>query len=354
MSIWVRTLLGIVLRPFSVVYGCGIRLWKFLYDHGVLPSVRLNTKVISIGNITVGGTGKTPLVERVARLFKDEGYSVVVSSRGYRRKHKRAVVVSDEGGIRIRPEEAGDEPYLLARRLPGVPIVVGKDRAKVGKLALDTWDCDVLLLDDSFQHLGIQRDLDIVVVDATNPWGSGKLLPSGRLREPLSGLKRADAVIFSRTDEGNDVDEKVARLREITDSPVIRANHRPVEWVSLQHGKTHALDFLKKKSVLAFAGMGNPGSFQSSLDALGINIVKFLRYRDHYWYRSKDLSRITTIAKRMGAVAMVTTEKDGVRIPGSFVSRIPIYFLRIELEIGGGMEDLKEVLYPVFVSLKDE
>ena len=348
MSIWVRTHFGTVLWPFSVVYGGGIRLRKFLYDYDILSSIRLNTKVISIGNITVGGTGKTPLVGRVAKLFREKGYKVVVSSRGYRRKYKRAVIVSDERGIRLRPEEAGDEPYLLARRLPGVPVVVGKDRAKVGKLALNTWDCDVLLLDDSFQHLKIKRDLDIVVIDSTNPWGNGKLLPSGRLREPLSGLKRADVIVFSRCDESCDLDKKVARLGEITDVPVFWANHRPVEWVSFPYSKIHPLDFLKKKPVLAFAGMGNPRSFQDSVEALGIEVLKFLRYRNHYWYRPKDLNRIARIAKRIGAVALVTTEKDGVRIPRSIDCKIPIYFLRIELEIGGGIENLKKVLFSVF------
>jgi len=321
-----------------------------LYDRGIFPSVRLKARVISVGNLTVGGTGKTPLVERLAQLLRDGGYKVAVSSRGYRRKGKSAVVVSDEQSVKIGAEEAGDEPFLLARRLPGVPVVVGKDRAKAGKLAVESWGCNVLLLDDSFQHLRIKRDFDIVVVDTTKLWGNGKLLPAGPLREPLSELKRADAVVFSRVDEGVSVDEKIERIRRFTTAPVFLANHKPMEWVLISNGRTYPLGFLKQKFVLAFAGIGNPKSFQNTLMSLGVHVVDFVSFRDHYWYKLRDLNRMTQLAIRRGAVALVTTEKDGIRLPTPLECEIPLYSLKIDFEIVDGIEELKRILDPVLTS----
>lgn len=346
-NLWDRRAWGIILYPLSLLFEIAVKLRNALYDKGVLPSVNLDARVISVGNITVGGTGKTPLVERLARFLRDEGHRVAVLSRGYGRKESGAVVVSDGLECTSGPEQAGDEPFLLARRLSNVVVVVGKNRAEVGKKAVDTWKCDVLLLDDGFQHRKLKRTLDIVVLDATQPWGNGKLLPAGPLREPLSALRRADAVIFTHADGAQNAGEEQQRIRQFTSAPVFFAKHRPVEWVSLPTGESLPLTTLRGKTALGVAGIGNPASFRKTLDTLGIEIAAFWDYPDHHWYSQDDLTQIENTAKAVGVDAVVTTEKDGVRFPVPVGYAIPVYYLKIESEIEGGIQYLRTILVPV-------
>ncbi len=333
MEIWESKLWGIICWPLSILYRLSIKLRKYLYDLNVLSVVHLDAKIISVGNITVGGTGKTPMVERLARLLMENGYNIAVLSRGYRRKKKNTMIVSDRNGLKATPEEAGDEPILLAKKLPGIPVVVGRNRRETGKKAAEMWKCDVLILDDGFQYMGLKKDLDLVLIDSQNPWGNGKLLPAGPLREPLSELKRAHAVVFTRVNENRNIKASMQRVQEIISAPIFHSVHQPSTWVSLSKGDNFPLNFLKGKKVVAFAGIGNPDSFEKSLTEIGVETVDFIRYRDHYWYKQKDLDQLTLMAEQKGAMALVTTEKDGVRLPLLGKYKTPIYLLQITLGI---------------------
>jgi len=321
-----------------------------LYRRQILPSMRLPAKVISVGNITAGGTGKTPVVATLARLLVKKGCRVGILSRGYGRRGKEALVVSDGMNILEAPRKSGDEPTLLARWLDGVPVVVGKDRAKAGQMAIDSFGCDVLILDDAFQHHRLKRDLDLVIIDSTNPWGNGRLIPAGPLREPLSRLSRADAILFSRVDQGKHLPSAMTRVRRWSEAPTLMAIHRSVEWVSMSDGRKQQKNEFRGKSVLAFAGIGNPTSFRNTLKALGVDIREFVTFRDHHWYTDEDLSDIFSRVERLQTEAVVTTEKDSIRVPIQKTWKIPMYFLRIECELKENGDTLESILKPVLRS----
>lgn len=328
----------------AVVYGGVVRLRNWLYNRGVLRSVGLRARVISVGNVTVGGTGKTPLVEMLARFLRDEGRRVAVLSRGYGRKEKGIVVVSDGKEIRVNAEAAGDEPMLLARRLKGIPVLVGRDRAVTGRIAVESFGCNVLLLDDAFQHRRVKRDLDFVSIDSTNLWGNGRLLPAGPLRESLGALARADVVLFARCDASSDVEEAVKRVQRYKRAKILFAWHRPLEWVSALDGGEHSLDLLKGKRVVGFAGIGNPEAFRSTLRATGVDLVRLIKFKDHHWYNRGDFERIAGFVDASEAEAIVTTEKDSVRLSVPQAWEVPVYYLRIDFEIQGGFDALKQVI----------
>ena len=347
MEILESKLWGVIFTPLSILYGLGIKLRRYLYDLNFFPSSRLNVKVISVGNLTVGGTGKTPMVETLARLLKDNGYNVTILSRGYGRKSRGIIIVSDRESVKATPKEAGDEPFLLAKKLPGIPVVVGKNRRKTGKNAIAMWKSNILILDDGFQYMGLKKDFDVVLIDSQNPWGNGKLLPAGPLREPISELKRAHAVVFTRANGSRNINEKTKYLGEITSIPILFSTHRPSSWIPFGEKRYLPLNFLKGKKVTAFAGIGNPDSFKKSLMEINVKIADFIIYRDHYWYKKKDLDKLVLKAQQKGATALVTTEKDGVRLPILPKYKIPIYLLKIDLEIEGGIGKLKRLILPV-------
>jgi tetraacyldisaccharide 4'-kinase len=275
---------SIVLPPLSLLYGAVTRTRLSLYRRGTFQTTKLDRPVISIGNITTGGTGKTPLVEYVARTIAAQGKKVCILTRGYGRKDPHLqVIVSDGYGVLASPSEAGDEPYLLATKLTGQAAVISSaDRIAAGQEAIKDFGTEVFVLDDGFQHLRVARDLNIVCIDATNPWGGGRLLPYGRLRESLDGLKRADCFVLTRCDQVESVEALRAEIVELTGwRPIFESRMRPVRVMSLKNGPE---SIALPGRVGAFCAVGNPPSFFESLTRLGYELGLERAFTDHHAY----------------------------------------------------------------------
>ncbi len=323
----------------AALYGAASRWRNVSYDRGLLRSRRLPRPVISIGNITVGGTGKTPMAIMLAGLLKEAGRKPAILSRGYGREGPgRVAVVTDGNQILRGPQEAGDEPFLMANLLPGVPVVAGSSRFLAGQTAIAELAADVLVLDDGFQHRGLHRDLDIVLLDEARPFGNGRLLPGGSLRELPAALRRADIVVMTRSEAGagsNSAAGVAGFLKE--GAAIFRGIHQPV---ALIDGGMSArpLTLLEGKKIYAFAGIGNPLSFRRTLESLGAELAGFTAFPDHYAFRAGDIDCISGAARRAGAELILTTEKDGVRLGHFPEFTEQIYRLRVELEIISGRE----------------
>ncbi len=348
---WGLRLLQGGLTGLSVLYGVVVRMRILAYRSRLfLRDFRLPTRVISVGNIAVGGTGKTPLVMLLSEYFQRVGKRVVIISRGYKRKGKGVVVVSDGQRMLVDRERAGDEPYLFGQKLSGVPVVVGESRHLAGWVAIRDFAPDVLLLDDGFQHLKLRRDLDIVVIDGSNPFGNGMLLPRGILREPLSSLKRAQLFCITRVDQSHQLEHLRVQLRRINPKARrIETVHRPRRLRTLGSDQEVPLAFLEGRKVFALSSLGNPDSFERTLETLGAKIAGRARYRDHHVYTVEDLETSWQQAKEAGSEAIVTTEKDVVRFPPHFDplaahSEIPIFVLEIELALVAGEAVLADVV----------
>jgi tetraacyldisaccharide 4'-kinase len=332
------------LAVMALGYGVGVHLRNAGYTLGLLPVERLTCRVVCVGNLTVGGTGKTPTVITLARRLTDAGRKVVVLLRGYGRAGSGVEVVSDGRDLSLDWTRAGDEAVLLAKSLAGVPVVVGGNRVAAGRLAVQRFGPDTLLLDDGFQHRRLHRDLDLVMLDATDPFGGGRLVPRGRLREPLMALTRAQAVILSRTDQASELTGLRRHLEQLLPGiPQILTRHRPVLLFELADGKERSLESLRGCRVLAVSGIANPLAFHRTLADLGAVIVARLAFPDHHPYTASDLMRVDALARETGAEMIVTSEKDAVRMP-SGVSFWPIYILRVHLEITEGVALLDRLL----------
>ena len=313
-----------------------LRAREWMYSHGVLRGRALPCPVISVGNLTVGGTGKTPAVMLVARTLLTRGHRPAVASRGYGRRSHGVQVVSDPDGILLEPEDAGDEPYLLARRLPGVPVVVGGNRYEAGRAAVERFGSTALVLDDGFQHRTVAKDLEIVMVRARRPWGNGRLLPGGPLREPLDALARADLVVASGACGPEDLDEIAAAVaRRAPRVPLVAAAYVPAECWQAPSMHTVALTTLRGSRPLAFAGIAAPGAFRRTLEEAGVAPAGLVEFPDHHWYTADDLARLDRRAAAAGAGALITTEKDWTRLRRLAPPR-PLYVLGVSLALVGG------------------
>ncbi|MBI5562237.1 MAG: tetraacyldisaccharide 4'-kinase [Deltaproteobacteria bacterium] len=304
----------------SLFYGAAVRLRLGLYSAGVLRTQRLPCRVVSIGNITVGGTGKTPLALLAAEILRREGKKTVILSRGYMRKTKGLVIVSDYDALLASPEEAGDEPCLMARRLPGVPVVVCHDRVKAGRAAVERFKPDFVILDDGFQHVRLGRDVNLLLVDGNEGLGNGHLLPAGILREPVSGAARADAVMIKNGGE------KDAALINGFNAPSMRFTYRAAGFVNLRDGRILKTDALKAIDAVAVAGIANPAPFFKTLAALKVKVARTLVFPDHHWFTQTDMEDML----KTGAKAIVTTEKDGVRMNAAAFGKVPVYALAVD------------------------
>ncbi|HYE65697.1 MAG TPA: tetraacyldisaccharide 4'-kinase [Pyrinomonadaceae bacterium] len=342
----------IMLAPLGALYGAVTRARLALYRKGVLPVYEIGAPVISVGNITTGGTGKTPLVEWLARTAAGWGQRVCILTRGYGRpSQNRRVLVSDGERILAEAREGGDEPRMLAEMLQGLAAVISDvDRVSAGRWAMEHLGSDFFILDDGFQHLRIARNINIVTVDATSPWGGGRLLPRGRLREPLQGLARADCIIITRADQVRQIGplrEQAARLSH--DRPVILAHSRTRGLRPLFTTPNQDLNAGPvKQPVAAFCAIGNPRTFFAHICKDGYTLSYTQAFPDHHVYTQSELDALTRAAREREAQLLLTTAKDAVKLR-SLHFELPCYVLEIEI----GFDDEDQILSMIREATRD-
>lgn len=342
---WVQ-LFKALLTFISLIYLVAIQLRFFLYRIRVFRSRSVTAWVISVGNITLGGTGKTPVVEHLARLLHSRGRKVAVISRGYRRKTgprwrriKEKIlgapttrIVSDGNNILLNSQVAGDEPYLLAANLDGIPVLINRNRAKAALYAVRRLKADTIILDDGFQHLGLKRDLDIVLIDSNHPFGNNHIFPRGILREPPRNLSRADMILVTKAREGQQ-EELKSQLRKYNQkAEILECRHNPVYLRDVRTSIKTSLEFIKGTKAATLAGIANPYEFEQSLRELGVEVIYSRRFADHHSYTQQELIDTLNRAYKRGAEILLTTEKDAVRFPRLPPGKIPVFFLRVQID----------------------
>ncbi len=350
---------ALFLYIFSKCYGCVVTVRNFLFDRHVVPVRKLPCKVFSIGNLCVGGTGKTPMTMYTARLLKDMGYRVCIISRGYKGSAERSGgVVTDGKTLLMDATAAGDEPYMMAKRLGDIPVIMGKDRYDAGMKAVSLFCPDVILLDDGFQHRRLYRDMDMVLLDYGNPLGNGHLLPRGRLREPAKALFRSHAVIFTRTpdrEKGRPMEHISVFLDDRFKGPVFCASHKPRVFTLKKKNENtqekttvnmdgEGFDCLKDRRVFAFSGIADNNDFKNTIEVLGGHVIGHERFDDHHRYTEKDIRDIARKARASEADMLVTTEKDHVRIPHDMAWPLDFAVIDVDISFGKDADAFKECL----------
>lgn len=348
-------LLLCVLKAFSCLFGGIVAIRYFLYRTGVLRRYPLGIQVISIGNVTAGGTGKTPVTEIFARTLAAEGRKVAILSRGYRRKEapwwqriftqvvEPPLVVSDGRRVLLDSATGGDEPYMLASNLPGVAVIVDRNRVKAGRYAVKRLGCNTLILDDGFQYQKLKHSIEVVLVDSTNPFGNGNMLPRGILREPVRNIRRADIIFLTKCrGDVSAVKDEIRRYN--TTAEIVECNHTPKVLRDVWSREEHPLDWLAGKTVCTLSGIASPKGFENSLRHLGAKVVWCERYADHHRYDSSEVLYALNRTADMGADALVTTEKDAVRFPRLETAPVKCLYLRIAIEILAGGESFAQII----------
>jgi tetraacyldisaccharide 4'-kinase len=353
-------LLRVGLYSLSKVFTVAVKTRRFLYNFRILRDSALGVQVIAIGNLTAGGTGKTPVVEKFARELQDAGRKVAILSRGYRSKpaplHERLVnklllrdditppkIVSDGKSLLLDSETAGDEPYMLASNLRDVVVLVDKDRVKAGRFAIDKFGCDTLLLDDGFQYWKLMgRRRDVVLIDHQQPFGNnGKLLPRGTLREPPSHLSRAHNIFITKSNgDTEELRSKIAKYNP--KASVIECVHSPLYFEDVFTGEQAGLHLLKGRKIAALSGIALPVGFEESLIALGGDLVYSKRFVDHHRFTQQEILNVINRGKTRLADFIITTQKDAVRFPKIDRRDLPIYFMRVEIKILKGAKNFQD------------
>ena len=344
-----------LLKGISLVFSAVVSLRYFLYGIGLLRRYPLGIQVISIGNVTAGGTGKTPVTEIFARTLAAEGRKVAILSRGYRRKEaplwqrlftqvvEPPLVVSDGKHVLLDSEKGGDEPYMLASNLPGVAVVVDRNRVKAGRYAIKRLGCDTIILDDGFQYQKLKHSIEVVLVDSTNPFGNGNMLPRGILREPARHLKRADIIFLTKC--RGDVTAVREEIRKYnTTAEIVECNHTPKVLKDVWSREEYPLSWLNGKTTCTLSGIASPKGFENSLRHLGAKVVWCERYADHHRYDSSEILYALNRTADMGADALITTEKDAVRFPRFETTPVRCLYLRIAIEILSGAENFASII----------
>ena len=322
-------LLRLILRVASLPYSLIVRLRNAAFDLGLRKAFHASVPVISIGNITVGGTGKTPIVEMIARWCREKNIRVTILSRGY--------------GASDGPN---DEALVLEENLPDVPHLQGPRRVELAKIAVEELESELLLLDDGMQHRQLARDIDIVLIDATDPFGAGWLLPGGLLREPLSSLRRADLFVLTRIDSVS-AEEKAAieaRLKRLAPAtPLVAVRFAPTALTREGHSAV-PIHELSGKRVVSFCGIGNPHSFEKMLDSLGTHVADRRTFPDHYAYGRNDVVDLAAWIQTIAPDVVITTQKDAVKLRLSEIGNVPLWALRIEPIVEQGRDKLEGLL----------
>ena len=343
------------LRAISCLFAAVVSLRYLLYRLGLLRRFPLGIQVISIGNVTAGGTGKTPVTEIFARTLAAEGRKVAILSRGYRRKEapwwqrlftqviEPPLVVSDGKRVLLDSAVGGDEPYMLASNLPGVAVVVDRDRVKAGRYAIKRLGCDTIILDDGFQYQRLKHSVEVVLVDSTNPFGNGHMLPRGILREPARHLKRADIIFLTKC--RGDVSDVIDEIRQYNrTAEIVECNHAPKVLRDVWSREEFPLSWLEGKTTCTLSGIASPKGFENSLRHMGAKVVWCERYADHHRYDASEILYALNRTADMGADALVTTEKDAVRFPRFETSPVRCLYLRIAIEILRGKENFEQII----------
>jgi len=324
-----------LLTPVSWLYSGAMQLRMRLYRTGIFSGYQSNVPVISVGNLSVGGTGKTPLVEYLASYFLEHSYTVAVVSRGYKRASRGQVIVSRGVGPEVSVDQAGDEPYMLSVLYPNLRVVVDKSRVDAAKTAVNRLDADVIIMDDGFQHMALTRDVNIVLVPVEDILNRERVLPAGRLREPWKSLKRATHIVL--TDNGNGRNWEAAErfIHKFTEGKIYRGQkrlgiefHNPVKQENIPLVELEAFP-----NIIALAGIGNPEQFRMSLEGLPAHLVEFRGYADHYSYPLAEQKRVLEDFRSIGADYLVMTAKDFVKWDQDLARENPIYFLPVEFSL---------------------
>ncbi len=325
-----------VLSVLSILYSAGLQSYLFLYRIKLKRTVRLKCPVVCVGNITTGGTGKTPTVEALCRLLQYHGKRPAIILRGYGGENEYGcAVVSDGDSIFLTAAQSGDEAQLLAKSLPGIPIIVGKDRIRSGRLAIERFSPDLIIMDDGFQHWRLHRDCDIVLLNAERPFDNGWTLPRGMLREPKRNLRRADIVLLTGSEQAGTQRTLESALAIAVLAPevaIFKANLEADRLESMSGDLYYEIIWLKDKRILAMSAIGNPDSFDRLLTSNGANLVATSRYKDHEAIDEQEFSRLCEIAVSEHADAIITTVKDAVKLP-LIKTKIPILILIVEMRI---------------------
>src|SRR2546427_18700 len=352
------------LFAFSKLFQIGINLRRLLYDVRIIRDYTIGVQVIAIGNLTWGGTGKTPVVEKFARELQNQGRTVAILSRGYRSKPpplgKRLLnkvllrearppprVVSDGKSLLLDSETAGDEPYMLASNLRDVIVLVDKDRVKSGRYAIEKFGCDTLLLDDGFQYWKLRgRRMDVVLVDYQQPFGNEHLLPRGTLREPPSHLARANTIFITKSD-GNTAELRRRIGQFNANAGIIECVHHPLYFEDVFTGERYDLEWVKSRNIASLSGIAQPESFEQSLVKLAGDLVYSKRFADHHRFSQQEVLNVINRSKKRQAHAIITTQKDAVRFPKLDRRDLPIYFMRVEIKILSGAKDFHDCVQKV-------
>jgi tetraacyldisaccharide 4'-kinase len=339
------TVIKIIASAISLPYRLIITFRNWLYDKKIFAVVKLPCPVISVGNITAGGTGKTPCVIMMARMLQSHGFKPAILSRGYGGSSTKSVnIVADGKNILLDSKTAGDEPFLMAQSLRSIPIIVGPQRIKTGKTAINRFGANVLICDDAMQHRQIFRDINLVLLDSQDPLGNGHILPRGKLREPIAGLKRASAFLLTRTNETPKTDNINKKLSQIGNIPIFTSIHKLKDMIKGDYSDKWPIADLKGKKVCAFCGIAKPDSFKKSLLAAQSHILSFDTFPDHHNYSRAELEIIKNKFYKNKADLIITTQKDGMRLQKFPEFLNMVYMLRIELEIIPSRESFKKFI----------
>lgn len=344
----------------SLLYNLVVQARWWLYRKRIFHDQPLGCLVVVVGNLTVGGTGKTPVVEKFARSLAERGRKVAILSRGYKSRpdplwrrlwrqltHAKPPppkVVSDGQNVLLDSETAGDEPFMLARNLPGVLVLVDKNRVKSGSYAIRNYGVDTLVLDDGFQYLPLKGRLNLLLIDKTNPFGNRNLLPRGILREPVKHLRRASYIFLTKSNGVPDLELEQLIRRHNKEAEIIECAHKPQYLQSVWGDERHPLEALKGKRVGAFSAIATPESFEQFLRDFGASVLYTKRFIDHHRFSEEELEKIFLQAGEADLDFLVTTEKDAVRLPLERMTELPLFYLRLEIDIISGVKDFEEAV----------